>query len=85
MIHRSLLAALLVAAAACTGPRKAETGSELRPYPYDTCVVMDHAKLGSMGDPITRVYEGQEVKFCCAPCVEEFEADPAKYMARLQR
>lgn len=85
MLHRLLLASIAVVSFACAGPRATERGAEVRPYTKDTCIVMDHAKLGSMGDPITRVYDGQEVKFCCAPCVEEFEADPAKYMARLQR
>ena len=53
-------------------------------YTSDTCVVMD-SKLGSMGDPVVRVYDGQEVKFCCMPCVEEFEADPDFYLAKLKQ
>lgn len=56
--------------------------SEVRPYPLETCIVMD-SELGTMGDPVVRVYEGQEVKFCCEPCVEEFESDPEFYMAKL--
>jgi len=81
MLTRALFSALTLALAACASTRS----PEVRPYPFDTCVVMDHAKLGSMGDPITRVVDGQEIKFCCAPCVEEFEKDPAPYLARLQR
>jgi hypothetical protein len=63
----------------CTSTPKAPA---VRPYTLDTCVVMD-SKLGSMGDPIVRVYNGQEVKFCCEPCVDEFESDPEFYLEKL--
>jgi YHS domain-containing protein len=36
--------------------------------------------LGSMGDPYVIVYQGQEVKFCCASCTNAFFKDPDKYM-----
>lgn len=58
------------------------TGSA-KPYPLDTCIVSGN-KLGSMGRPVTRVYNGQEVKFCCQPCTEDFAANPEKYMAKLK-
>ena len=57
---------------------------DVLPYTLDTCVVMD-SKLGSMGDPIVRVYDGQEVKFCCMPCVEEFESDPEFYLEKMRQ
>ena len=53
-----------------------------RPYPLDTCIVSG-ARLGSMGEPVTRVYKGQEVKFCCAGCMPAFEKNPDKYMEKL--
>lgn len=53
-----------------------------KPYPKDTCIVTDN-QLGSMGTPVTKVYQGQEVKFCCHPCVAKFYANPQKYMAKL--
>ncbi|TDU81033.1 hypothetical protein EI77_00335 [Prosthecobacter fusiformis] len=56
--------------------------SGAKAYPLDTCIVSGN-KLGSMGTPITKVYQGQQVKFCCAPCVEEFDANPAKFMSKL--
>ncbi|MGJ8677522.1 MAG: hypothetical protein ACSHX0_08395 [Akkermansiaceae bacterium] len=58
------------------------TNSSIKPYTKDVCIVTDN-KLGSMGTPITKVYNGQEVKFCCAPCVKRFEANPEKYLAKL--
>lgn len=57
--------------------------SGAKPYPLDVCIVSGN-KLGSMGRPITKVYDGQEVKFCCQPCTEDFAANPAKYMAKLK-
>jgi hypothetical protein len=53
-----------------------------KPYPKNTCIVTDN-ELGSMGPVITEVHEGQEVKFCCKPCVKKFAADPAKYLSKL--
>lgn len=59
------------------------TSGGVKPYPKDTCIVTDN-KLGSMGSPITKTYGNQEVKFCCAPCVEKFEKNPSKYLAKIQ-
>lgn len=51
------------------------------PWPLDTCVVSG-GKLGSMGEPIIRLHEGREVRFCCAGCIPKFEADPAVYLQK---
>lgn len=51
-------------------------------YPLNHCLVTDN-ELGSMGKVVTRVYDGQEIKFCCKPCVAKFEKNPAKYLAKL--
>jgi YHS domain-containing protein len=48
------------------------------PYTLDTCPVAG-GKLGSMGDPVVKVYDGREVRFCCAACVPTFESNPKKY------
>lgn len=45
------------------------------PYTLDTCPISGK-KLGSMGDPVVRKYEGREVRFCCEGCIGRFEADP---------
>ena len=76
-----LILPLTLALASCTSTPK-DQEQAVRPYTLDTCVVMD-SKLGSMGDPIERVYNGQEVKFCCMPCVEEFESDPEFYLEKM--
>jgi len=71
--------AALFAVAACQGPK-----SNIAPYPLTDCLVTDN-ELGSMGDPVTIIYRGQEVKFCCEPCVEEFQAEPGKFLAKIQK
>jgi YHS domain-containing protein len=41
-------------------------------YPLDTCPISGK-KLGSMGDPVVKVIDGREVRFCCSGCVGKFE------------
>ena len=43
-------------------------------YPLDICPISGE-KLGSMGAPTVRFYEGREVRFCCDGCIEDFEKD----------
>jgi hypothetical protein len=52
-------------------------------YPLKTCIVTGN-ELGSMGKVVTKVHEGQEIKFCCKPCVKKFDANPAKYLSKLK-
>jgi len=53
-------------------------------YSLKTCLVSGN-ELGSMGKPITKFYEGKEIKLCCKPCIKKFEANPAKYLAKLPK
>ncbi|MGJ8677521.1 MAG: YHS domain-containing protein [Akkermansiaceae bacterium] len=55
-----------------------------KPYPLDYCIVSDE-KLGEMGDAIVMTYKGQELKFCCKPCVKDFKEDPEKYLKLLEK
>jgi YHS domain-containing protein len=54
----------------------------VKPYTLSICLVTE-SDLGSMGSPITKVYNGQQIKFCCKPCVKEFEKNPAVYLKKL--
>ena len=54
-----------------------------KPYPLKTCIVSENV-LGSMGRPVTQVHNGQEVKFCCKPCIKKFRRDPAAYLKRIE-
>lgn len=76
------LAAAFLASCVTTDPGSGTAARGVKPYPHDTCIVTDN-KLGSMGDPVRLVHDGQEVKFCCSPCVDKFEANPQKYLSRL--
>ncbi len=73
----TLLSIALVTLSSCA------TSGGAKPYPLDVCIVSGN-KLGSMGKPVTKVHQGQEVKFCCSPCVEDFEANPEKFLAKLR-
>jgi hypothetical protein len=57
--------------------------AEVKPYTLSTCIVTDN-KLGSMGKVIVKEHEGQEVKFCCKPCIKKFDANPAKYLKKIK-
>lgn len=83
----SSVAALVLAA--CSGERTDEstataTTTEATPYPLDVCIVSGE-KLGSMGEPITIIHEGREIKFCCDSCPPRFEEDPEKYLNKLDQ
>ena len=52
------------------------------PYPFATCPISD-AKLGAMGEPVTKLYDGREVRFCCDACPAKFEKDQAASLAKL--
>lgn len=56
-------------------------------YPLKTCLVSDEA-LGSMGDATPYIHRvaGQSdrvVFFCCGGCTDDFKADPAKYLKKV--
>lgn len=60
------------------------TAADVKPYPLKNCLVSGN-ELGSMGKPITKVYDGQEIKFCCKPCIKKFEANQAKFLSKLPK
>lgn len=65
------------------GQTNAPAGNaKVKPYPLKTCVVSGD-KIGEMGKPVTLVYKGQEMKFCCKDCVKDFKKDPDKYIKKL--
>lgn len=53
-----------------------------KPYPLDTCIVSGE-KLGSMGKPHVIVKDGQQVKFCCAGCEDDFNKEPEKFLKEI--
>jgi len=85
-----LLAPALLTCCATTTPTNTSTRtvtpsvstSGVKSYPLKTCIVTDN-DLESMGGSIRLVHEGQEVKFCCQPCIGKFRTDPGKYLRKL--
>ncbi len=76
------LAGLVLSLASCTTGSMTTAGKVI-PYTSNKCVVSGN-KLGSMGDPVTKVFGNQEVKFCCKPCVAKYEKNPAKFAANIR-
>ena len=52
------------------------------PYPLATCPISG-GKLGSMGEPVVKLYDGREVRFCCNGCPPKFEKTLAKAASKL--
>lgn len=60
----------------------ASTTNSTDAYPLTTCVVTGEP-LGSMGEPVVIKHEGKTVKFCCSGCEDDFNENPAKYLAMI--
>lgn len=69
-------------------PTEAEIIAKARAaYPLKTCLVSDEL-LGSMGEaaPYLHRVSGQPdrvVFVCCAGCIDDFKAEPAKFLAKV--
>lgn len=81
ILRLSAATAIAVLASCAAGGSSPVAGA--KPYPLTTCLVTDNS-LGSMGSPVTKVYKGQEVKFCCRPCVAKFDKEPERYLAKIR-
>ncbi|MGB6220078.1 hypothetical protein [Haloferula sp.] len=78
----AIASAAIVLLASCATTATGGMASGTKPYTKDVCIVTGN-KLGSMGTPVSMVYEGQEVKLCCKPCVAKFKADPQRYLSNI--
>ena len=56
-----------------------------KPYPLKTCIVSDEKFGGKMGEPVSFVYQGQEIKLCCKDCRKDFDKNPAKFLTKLAK
>lgn len=68
--------------AAMTKVDEAYVKAQKDAYSMKTCVVSGEA-LGSMGEPVDKLYGTTLVRFCCSGCVKTFEKDSDKYMKQL--
>ena len=51
-------------------------------YPLKVCVVSGE-DLGSMGKPVKVEHEGTAAYLCCEHCIDKFNTEPTKYLAKL--
>jgi hypothetical protein len=56
-------------------------------YPMKTCLVSDEP-LGSMGDAVAYVHKtagkpDRVIFVCCEGCIDDFKADPAKFLKKV--
>ena len=72
----------LLTSCGSTSGGSATTLTGVKPYPLKVCLVTDN-DLNSMGDQQVRVYQGQQIKFCCEPCYTKFLKSPDRYLAKL--
>ncbi len=63
-------------------PAQANADSPAIPYILATCPISGEP-LGSMGESISKVYDGREVSFCCSMCIPKFEADKTAYFKQI--
>ena len=79
-----ILAAALVALAPASRAADTNSVAAIKPDLLATCPISGDKLGGDMGKPVVIVYQGQEVKFCCADCKTDFDKDPAKYIAKIR-
>ena len=72
------------AAQAPAAPAATNAAAVVTPYPLKTCIVSGEKLGGDMGEPVTFVYNNQEIKFCCAMCKPKFLKDPDAYMKKIK-
>lgn len=63
---------------------KAAADAQRKDYPLTTCVVSGD-EIGSMGEPTEMVVAGRLMRFCCADCESKVKADPAKFIAEIDK
>jgi YHS domain-containing protein len=79
--------AMLLVALAAFAPLRAEqeqTQQEVKPYPFDFCIVQEDEKLDPDAEPYAIVHEGQQYRFCCKDCWAEFRENPAPFVDKFK-
>jgi YHS domain-containing protein len=82
-----LACTLIVSVTSCASlrypPPSAEELAAAKPYPLDTCLVIDRP-LRESKRTYTKIYKGQVVKFCCTPCIKAFNTNPETFMHKVK-
>jgi YHS domain-containing protein len=86
LLSLAVVASLSVTLGGCASRQDKSSASSssatTKPYTLSTCIVSDE-ELGTMGKPVVYNYNGQEIKFCCSGCEDDFKKDPEKYLKKL--
>lgn len=82
-VKGAFLLSVLLAMPLCSLVAVPRADAALKPkaYPLQTCIVTDE-KLDK--DAHVFVYMGQELKTCCKGCKDDFDADPKKFLKKLE-
>lgn len=83
ILSSTLLTALAAAGFAADAAGDAGDAPKPKPYTLDTCIVSGD-KLGGMGEAVTVIREGREIKFCCKGCIKDFDKDSAKFIKKIE-
>ncbi len=57
---------------------------EVKPYPFTFCIVQGD-ELDPYAEPYAAVVDGQQYRFCCKDCWEEFRKDPKPYIEKFKK
>lgn len=79
--YMAIIAKETAAEDAKAGKKDGAKGEEKKPKLNATCPVS-----GDDADPtMTTEYKGRTLAFCCEDCIKEFEKNPKKYLAKLEK
>jgi YHS domain-containing protein len=82
-----LLALLITFTSSCASllhpDPSAEELAAAKPYPLDICLVIEKP-LKDSKHTFTKIYKGQQVKFCCTSCIKAFKANPEAFMHKVK-
>jgi len=53
-------------------------------YPLKTCLVSDEGLTSMQDEAFVHVHKGVTVQFCCEGCLDEFNEEPKKFLAKLE-
>jgi YHS domain-containing protein len=84
LIAGMILTAALITFTPSSHADGTNTVAAAKPDLMTTCPVSGDKLGGDMGKPYTFIYQGQEVKLCCADCKADFDKDPAKFLKKIQ-
>jgi hypothetical protein len=90
LLHSLLIAALPASLTLAADAKKTDAeiiNAARASYPLKTCLVSNEP-LGSMGEAAGHIHRAagkpdRVVFFCCAGCSDDFKADPAKFLKKL--